>query len=404
MFKIIPKTNNLYEMSVEGQIHRIDGVECTLTILNNEPGIALVIYNKERTVSIEWLRLITHFEVDLKERDMFNIYFKDIFNWQYSNSVNKTMCFYGQRPEYKPGFRIIPEFTRYAISKDGIVIDTYSGDFIHLVYETNRYITVDIYDSDKSKNRNVLLHRLVALAWVKNPDHMKYYLVNHIDSNKHNPYYTNLEWTNHSGNNQHAQDNGLKQGIFCKVRNIHNGNIKEFTTLKQAAEYIGIVPSELTINIFRYPYRFYKNKYEIRLNGDSTEWNTSGSDNIKHFIVKEVESYNVATKEIRSHSNVIQTARDLNLGNKVVNYGLVKGETYITHGYAFRYKTDKKWNTHFNEVVNKPKCILAINKDGKEYECDSVRIAERLTKVNQKAISRNLEGIPINFDWYFKYK
>ena len=84
LFKTVPKAKD-YEMSVEGQIRRKDGVECTLTILNDEPAVTLVIYGKERTVAIEWLRLITHFEVDLKYQDFWNVYFTPIKNWYKCN-------------------------------------------------------------------------------------------------------------------------------------------------------------------------------------------------------------------------------------------------------------------------------------------------------------------------------
>lgn len=31
-------------------------------------------------------------------------------------------------------------------------------------------------------------------------------------------------------------------------------------------------------------------------------------------------------------------------------------------------------------------------------------MAEGVTRINRKAIIRNLNGIPINSDWHFKYK
>ena len=39
---------------------------------------------------------------------------------------------------------------------------------------------------------NVAIHRLVALAFVPNPNN--YYFVHFKDGNKHNRHYTNLEW------------------------------------------------------------------------------------------------------------------------------------------------------------------------------------------------------------------
>ena len=56
-----------------------------------------------------------------------------------------------------------------------------------------------------------LTHRVVAREFVPNPDDLN--IVNHMDSNKLNNNAGNLEWTTHSGNIQHAMQNGV---IFRK--------------------------------------------------------------------------------------------------------------------------------------------------------------------------------------------
>lgn len=53
-----------------------------------------------------------------------------------------------------------------------------------------------------------LLHRLVALAWIPNPQNKR--TVNHIDCNKLNNKIENLEWSTHQENITHAKGNGLR--------------------------------------------------------------------------------------------------------------------------------------------------------------------------------------------------
>jgi len=57
------------------------------------------------------------------------------------------------------------------------------------------------------KKKPKLVHRLVAEAWIPNPDNLP--VVNHIDGNGSNPRADNLEWTTASGNCSHAVSAGL---------------------------------------------------------------------------------------------------------------------------------------------------------------------------------------------------
>lgn len=59
----------------------------------------------------------------------------------------------------------------------------------------------------RGKNQSVNIHRLVATAFLPNPENKK--TVNHIDGNKSNNHISNLEWATYKENNNHAQRLGL---------------------------------------------------------------------------------------------------------------------------------------------------------------------------------------------------
>lgn len=97
-----------------------------------------------------------------------------------------------------------PGNSNYIVSDTGrIRRDGSSKD--HSVRDKRGYLTVDLYDGGKRKTERV--HRLVAEAFIPNPDNKPE--VNHKDGNKHNNNASNLEWVTSKENCRHAWDLGL---------------------------------------------------------------------------------------------------------------------------------------------------------------------------------------------------
>lgn len=69
-----------------------------------------------------------------------------------------------------------------------------------------------VYLSKNNVHNMMRVHRLVAEAFVPNPENLK--CVDHIDCNKTNNRSDNLRWCNHLQNMQYAQENGLLAGNF----------------------------------------------------------------------------------------------------------------------------------------------------------------------------------------------
>jgi len=69
------------------------------------------------------------------------------------------------------------------------------------------------------------VHRIVAEAFVKNPDN--YECINHIDCNKENNLPENLEWCTNQMNMDHARKNGLFDGVNPVGENHHMSKLNE---------------------------------------------------------------------------------------------------------------------------------------------------------------------------------
>jgi hypothetical protein len=69
------------------------------------------------------------------------------------------------------------------------------------------YIQFNLYDKENKKFKAKNLHRIIAEAFIPNPENKK--CINHIDANPSNNALSNLEWCTHQENVSHAVRLGL---------------------------------------------------------------------------------------------------------------------------------------------------------------------------------------------------
>ena len=143
----------------------------------------------------------------------------NIYNNNNNNNNNNTNL-----PENynENDWKIIPEFNVYFINNKGDIWSKISNKLIKSYVNESGYLIATLYNKSTNKNSKKRVHILVAETFVNNPNPEIYNIVNHIDSNKANPLYTNLEWTNRSGNTKHAHKNPenykeIKSVIINKV-------------------------------------------------------------------------------------------------------------------------------------------------------------------------------------------
>ena len=76
------------------------------------------------------------------------------------------------------------------------------------------YIAISVtLIGDNGERKTMRVSRLVAHAFVSNPGRLP--IVNHLDNNPQNNCASNLEWTTHSGNNEHCKKEGrVRTGVL----------------------------------------------------------------------------------------------------------------------------------------------------------------------------------------------
>jgi len=119
----------------------------------------------------------------------------------------------------------------YRINAAGEVVTLKDGLVVKSRVDRAGYLTVRLSKEGKSSTHYV--HRLVAIAFIANPDGKLE--VNHINGNKLDNRIENLEWVTHAENVIHAYRSGLISRIESKqVIDICTGKV--FSSVREAAD------------------------------------------------------------------------------------------------------------------------------------------------------------------------
>ena len=126
-------------------------------------------------------------------------------------------------------FVMVPGYNdRYLVSNRGRIISLNSGAEMAQYVQKNGYAAVKL--RTHNVKRTFLVHRLVASAFVSNPNGLAE--VNHIDGDKLNNSAENLEWVTHSQNMKHL----IEVGLYDPVGNGHMRMMTERAAQKRRAK------------------------------------------------------------------------------------------------------------------------------------------------------------------------
>ncbi len=462
MYKKIPG-NNEYRISLDGKILNVNNEECTPIIQNGLFNIS--IYGKEYRADISWLSLIYHFETELPEGfedRMIDVYFQDSQKELTRSPSGKVMRF--KKPiTIDRKYRIVPGFTRYAVSKNGEILDlkTWRVTKIYKSVKTG-YPSITIYNPDKGIHHNVYIHRLVALAWVNNFCFIANPVVNHKDGNKNNFHASNLEWVSFSYNSEHAVQKGLRpETIRCKVRDVFTGEIKEFQSGRTACQYMAIAPTvKISSIIYKKGHKLVNDRFEVKLQEDNTPWfyekhllgTPSGRyvifltyedglveehpdvrtfrkkfkiwnvknltevvskfesiypnikiDVLDNFKTGDVQALEIKTGKVVEAGGIRQMSEKTNIPFGSIHNGLRRGETRVVDGYVFRYKVDKPWDMNFTYHKSSAWCIIATErKTGEIKTFKSLREASKFFNRDRAFIRKCLDNEWSYGNWKIK--
>lgn len=86
-------------------------------------------------------------------------------------------------------------------------------------------------------HKGFLVHRLVAMAFVPNPNNEKY--INHLDGIKTNNYKDNLKWVSAQENNLHSMWKLKNKCIPIRMYSLEGDYLRDFPSYEEAQCFLG---------------------------------------------------------------------------------------------------------------------------------------------------------------------
>lgn len=97
---------------------------------------------------------------------------------------------------------ILPNLPQYDILPNGTVWDLKHNRQVQLQERLDGYIIVKLYDNATHQTQSYYVHRLVAMAFLPNPNNLP--CINHKNENKADNNVNNLEWCSYAYNNNYG--------------------------------------------------------------------------------------------------------------------------------------------------------------------------------------------------------
>jgi hypothetical protein len=162
------------------------------------------------------------------------------------------MCINNEHPDY-PRFFIPVGNKDVIVSRTGEIINLRTGGTPAVIVRNHGYLSCNIsYTSDGKKvEKQYLLHRMLALAFIEIPPELKdkplsKIQVNHKDGDKLNNYFDNLEWMSAKHNMRHAFKTKLIDiALAVDARHVITNLVISFDSIRKCSDFFDIPPASL---------------------------------------------------------------------------------------------------------------------------------------------------------------
>lgn len=422
-FAVIPSSNPMYRIDVDGRVMCPEGKPVRITLdANNEKVVEIPLWDGYRKYKVAILVALVFKPtfIGVEKWNKLDVLYFD--NDKNNTSAANLMWYFGDgiACDKYPGYNYVPFYTRYVINKQGEAIDLATDKLLVFKPVNKGYYAASVW-CDLLKWTLIHRHRMIGLAWLKYTGVVGKLQINHIDNVNGNDDYDNLEWVTNKGNSIHRANQYAKlleipvdynKKIYSKCED--TGEIKTYTNITACAKENGLNVNSVHYRCYINPKCAYPDLKQYRYEGSDLGWVEQDEYeilNLKHTMQNQIEIRNVKTGEWWWFKTPRDAAAFLNTEYNTFLKQLAKNQQLIYPGYLQAKKKTEftQWrqpddlerenaeatcglsvlcrNVKTNEIVE----YASASQCGKALGLNEITVAARLRLGPQNVFPGNLQ-------------
>lgn len=285
-YRVVPHTSNRYFFNDEAKLldnHTGGVIEPVLS--EGVSVVAIMIDGSPLTIRLSVLMLIAFKVINIPKSSW--SYIEPIFvDGDELNETPSNLEYRFSRPieiKQRPGFFYVPYYTKYGITKKGVLVNIKKGNVKSWYIEPpgkdkkknirGGYRITSIV-RDTGGRTNAKRHRLLALTfkeYLVPPDTI---IVNHKNGVGGEDHLNNIEWSTYSKNTLHAYAHGLysNKAVGLLVKYEDSGKIERYNTIAEFCRVANQDHSKISQRLKTNPGKKSKDGFSVKPDGDDYPW------------------------------------------------------------------------------------------------------------------------------------